>query len=113
MNTTNIETTIEGPHDTVGRSYRRQQRTAVKQGAEGHATVQLRVEAELGFEGFYVTWTRNKGAGWGKAWRKGGFATEAAALAFAEEKWSSCLAYLEKVEPVRGASAASIWKASL
>lgn len=49
---------------------------------------------------FVVRWNANRGRGrgWMKGWRTSRRA-EAEAMAFAEEKWSSLVAWLEQLEP--------------
>lgn len=105
MTTTN--TTVNGMEVTIqgaisARSYRREQRYATKDGADGAAKLDLRIETE-DFITFYVVWQANPGRGWGKRHRQGGFRTEAAARAFADSKWTICLhGWLASVVPMAG-----------
>jgi len=62
--------------------------------------------------GHMVSWTVNRGDGWSKPWacRR---ATEAEARAFADEKWPSLVAWLEKLRPVASGGAAAVFSAQV
>jgi len=62
--------------------------------------------------GYEVRWAVNRGRGWGKAY-VATRATEAEALAFANEKWPVLVAWLERLEPVSSGGAAAAFSAQV
>lgn len=100
----NIEIIIRGPHSEA--SYRRQLRHA----SRDSGSVQLEVYRTG--KRVEVNWNANRGRGWMQGWKKS-FATEAAALAFADTKWPSLVLWLETAELGRGRTAAEVFSTSL
>lgn len=88
------------------RACRREERYAHHQTEDGCPVVTLTINLSDDGESFYVRWSTNKGNGWGKAYRKSGFTTEAAAREFANGKWATMLAWVATVAPK-----ASTWQA--
>lgn len=64
----------------------------------GSVTLEITRERHGRSVTYTVSWGVNKGSGW-KNWRKPSFRSEEAAVAFANEKWAACVAWLAKVEP--------------
>jgi hypothetical protein len=96
-----IEVYIQHTSKTPGleRAFRREERTATRHApGVGYATVSLSIWKSDDCKTFYVTWVMNKGNGWGKSFKKSGFATELEAFAFADAKWEVCIKVLGEVE---------------
>ncbi len=91
-------------------AYTRETRYASKTGDEGIAAIDLKIYRDGG--AVKVSWSVNRGAGWGKRWTTAR-ASEAHAVAFADEKWPTLLAWIEKVTPVASGGAAAAFSAQV